>query len=84
MDGPILNPFKCREITTQIALGGIERASWTRRAAIRFHLVICWLCRKYERQLRVISKSFALNEQAFRRRYPSTALKTRLYDAFHL
>jgi len=74
----MIHPLNCKEVTTRLALGEIERYGWLDRLMIRFHLVICWICRKYERQLRVIGKAFALSLEQKRREADLSKLKARL------
>jgi len=54
----MIHPLNCREVTTRLALGDIEQYTWMDRFMIRFHLFICWVCRKYERQMKVIGLHF--------------------------
>jgi len=54
----MMNPLNCKEVTTRLALGDITIYPIRERLLIRFHLAICWICRKYERQLSVIGQAF--------------------------
>lgn len=68
----------CRDIVRRLAEGEYERASWPKRAMLRFHFILCYPCGLFERQLKL------LGETARRRwgRAPDAArveaLKTRL------
>ena len=54
-----MNPLNCKEVTTKLALGNLSQMTWKDRLLVRFHLVICWVCRKYERQIKLIGRSFS-------------------------
>lgn len=79
--GKTMNPFNCRDMTTRLASGGLEAGVWTERAAIRFHLAICWFCRLYARQLRVIGESFRITVADHLSRHPVSDFKRRLKDS---
>jgi hypothetical protein len=44
----------CKEVAGILASDGLEEAAWTRRLAVRFHLMMCRHCRRYAAQLRAI------------------------------
>ncbi len=44
----------CKDVTRNIASGEFREAGWRERLAVRFHLFLCRLCRRYEAQLRAI------------------------------
>ncbi len=46
--------LSCKEISRSIASDELAGASWTRRLGVRFHLLMCRHCRRYEAQLRAI------------------------------
>jgi hypothetical protein len=54
----MIHPLNCKAATTKLALGDLSKMSWGDRLSVRFHLAICWVCRKYEKQVKVISKAF--------------------------
>jgi len=58
MGKTMIHPLNCKEVTTRLAFGDIDHYGWADRFMIRFHLGICWVCRKYERQMRMIGKAF--------------------------
>jgi len=58
MGETVIHPLNCREVTTRMALGELDQYTFMDRFMIRFHLLICWVCRKYERQMKVIGLSF--------------------------
>lgn len=60
----IRHPLNCKDVTTALALEGLEARSFGERAMIRLHLAICWLCRKYERQLAVLGQAFRQGAEA--------------------
>jgi hypothetical protein len=75
-----VNPFHCRDISTRIAVGGVEKDTWQVRWAVRFHLAYCWFCRKYERQLRAIATAFRAGSQQKLDSAGTTDFKQRLLD----
>ena len=46
--------LSCKEVSRSIASDELAGASWTRRLGVRFHLLMCRHCRRYEAQLRAI------------------------------
>ena len=46
--------LSCRQVSQLIASDELAGASWTRRLGVRFHLLMCRHCRRYEAQLRAI------------------------------
>ena len=44
----------CKDVTRKIASGEFREAGWREWLSVRFHLLLCRLCRRYEAQLRVI------------------------------
>jgi hypothetical protein len=54
----MIHLLNCKEVTTRLALGDLSHYPWRERLLIRFHLAICWICRKYERQMNAISQAF--------------------------
>jgi hypothetical protein len=63
MGKTMMNLLNCREVTTKLALGDLSRYRWRERAVIRFHLSICWVCRKYEKQIKKIGLAFRMSIQ---------------------
>ena len=47
----------CRDISSDIASGGVERLSWRRRWGCWMHLLICPHCRRYRDQLEEIGEA---------------------------
>ncbi len=54
----MIGPLNCKEVTTRLALKDLQQYSLADRVMIRFHLMICWVCRKYEKQMKVIGLAF--------------------------
>lgn len=75
-----MNPFNCRQVSMRVALGDLSEASWRERWIVRFHLVYCWFCRKYERQLGVIARAFEAGAKNALAGRTSEALKKRLLE----
>lgn len=48
--------FNCREISRLVSDSMDRRLSWQRRMGIRFHLLMCRHCTRYQQQLRYIRK----------------------------
>jgi len=44
----------CRQVANDIASDALAAASWRRKVAVRFHLLMCRHCRRYARQVRAI------------------------------
>lgn len=44
----------CKEASRKIASSGLAESGWRERIAIRLHLLMCSVCRRYATQLRVI------------------------------
>ncbi len=49
--------LKCSEVSRLIASDECVDAPWTRRLAIRLHLMMCKNCSRYASQLRAIGKA---------------------------
>ena len=47
----------CKEATGTIVRGEFEEAGWTRRLAVRFHLLMCRHCQIYVTQIKKIGQS---------------------------
>jgi len=78
-----MNPFNCKQVSIQVAVGDLEKAPFLRRLTIRFHLVYCWFCRKYERQLGVIARAFEQGARQSRDPQAVDAIKRRLRGQLH-
>lgn len=52
----------CKEVSRALASDELEDAPWTRRLAVRFHLLMCRHCRRYRAQLQAIG---AMERQMF-------------------
>ena len=46
--------LSCKEVARAVASGALDDA-WSRRLALRLHLLMCRHCRRYARQLRAIA-----------------------------
>ncbi len=44
--------MRCKELARLIASDGLAEATWSRRVAVRFHLLMCRHCRLYQTQMR--------------------------------
>ena len=44
--------MKCKELALLVASDGLSEATWSRRVAARFHLLMCRHCRLYTAQMR--------------------------------
>lgn len=47
----------CRDVSALVSQAMDGRVSWRRRLTIRMHLSMCGLCRRYERQLRLLREA---------------------------
>ncbi len=52
--------FKCQDISHLISRSKDERLSLKHRMGIKFHLMMCNLCRRYKEQLDLIQKAITL------------------------
>ncbi len=75
-----MNPLNCKEVTARMALGDLSQLSRLERWTVRFHMAICWVCRKYEKQIRVIAKAFQHNLETSVHAQDISNLKKRLID----
>ncbi len=49
--------LSCKDTTELLSRAQDERLSFTERMGVRIHLLMCHLCRGYEKQLRFIRKA---------------------------
>lgn len=47
----------CKEVSTAFARGEFSTYSPLRRARMRLHLLVCWHCRRFRRQMELIEKA---------------------------
>ncbi len=47
--------LSCKEVARTVASGALDESTWSRRLALRLHLLTCRHCRRYARQLRAIA-----------------------------
>ncbi len=73
-----MNPLNCKEVTTRMAMGDLNQFSLKDRMTIRFHLAICLICRRYERQIKAIGSAwrYSIGQKLDSKDLPS--LKSRL------
>jgi len=76
----MMHLLNCKEVTTRLALGDIRQYPWWERLVIRFHMVICDACRKYERQLKVIGKALGISIEEKRRKTDTADFQKRLIN----
>ena len=48
--------FRCKDVSALVSQGLDTRLPLTKRIGIRFHLMMCHLCREYKRQLTLIHR----------------------------
>ena len=49
--------MKCKELTRLVASDGLAEATWSKRMAVRFHLLMCRHCRLYTVQLKALGRA---------------------------
>ena len=49
--------FECEQITELVSEAMDRKLPLSRRMGIRFHLMMCKLCSRYERQLKILRKA---------------------------
>lgn len=49
--------FNCREISHLVSLSLDEKTPWHRRMGIKFHLMMCRYCARFEQQLKTIHRT---------------------------
>ena len=47
--------LSCKEVARTVASDALDESTWSRRLALRLHLLMCRHCRRYARQLRAIA-----------------------------
>ncbi len=52
--------FKCKDISYLISKSMDKKLSLKQRLGIKFHLMMCDLCRRYKKQLDLIQKAISL------------------------
>jgi hypothetical protein len=68
----------CKEVSTSISSGGLERSGWRYRLRLRLHLLICRYCRRYAAQIRVVN---AATRSLFEATAPDREAVTRLEES---
>ncbi len=74
----------CKDITQLVSEAMDRRLPWRQRLAIRLHLRLCALCRRYARQLRLLHQGvhrYADPEKNVAEKSLSTAARDRLKHA---
>jgi hypothetical protein len=77
-----MNPLNCKEVATKMALGDLSKMRWKDRFLVRFHMAICWVCRKYERQIKLIGRAFAVSIETRQSREDISKFRERLIQQF--
>ncbi len=49
--------LNCRELAHLVASGELEDAGWWQRFSVRFHLLMCRFCKRYESQIRQMNEA---------------------------
>ena len=49
--------LKCKEVARLVAGDGLAEATWSRRVAVRFHLLMCRHCHLYTEQMRDLGRA---------------------------
>lgn len=44
----------CRDFAVSVSSGEFETARWPRKFMLRLHWAACWVCRRYEAQIRFL------------------------------
>lgn len=66
----------CRDFAVSVSTGEIETARWPRRMMLRLHWAACWVCRRYEAQIRFLGEA----ARKAKRPVDAAALKKRLIE----
>lgn len=53
--------LSCREATRLVARSMEQRLTWKERLALRFHLMMCDVCRRYRDQLIWLDRTLAIS-----------------------
>jgi len=69
--------FSCKEISVLIAQSMDRRLSLWERTGVRFHLLMCHLCRRFQRQLFIIRDLLAERRRGSRGERPALSQKAR-------
>jgi hypothetical protein len=73
-----MNPLNCKEVSALQATGDLRPLTLWERANVVFHRGICFICRKYERQLKAIGGAFRGHIQSKTTSPEAKAFKKRL------
>lgn len=47
----------CKEVSTAFARGEYDAASFVTKLRVRLHLAICWHCRRFRSQIRLVEQA---------------------------
>ena len=75
-----MNPLNCKEVSALQAEGDLRPLGLWDRLMVRFHRTICFICRKYEHQLKAIGKAFQSRINAQVHSAHADAFKKRLLN----
>jgi predicted anti-sigma-YlaC factor YlaD len=57
----------CKDVSTLVSMGDVERAPMARRMAVWLHLAMCRHCRAFRRQMALMGRAARLVSEAFGR-----------------
>jgi len=69
----------CKDVSTLVSMGDIERAPMARRMAVWLHLAMCRHCRAFRRQMALIGRAAHLASEAFGHE-PSTRFEGKILE----
>lgn len=64
--------FRCRDVSEMISRSMDTRLPLGKRIGIRFHLMMCRLCRRYQQQLALISDALSSVDKALEAEEPDS------------
>ncbi len=66
--------FRCKDVSTLVSQSMDTRLPLGKRMGIRFHLMMCHLCREYKRQLQLISRAMRRMDPPMEDERPATMI----------
>ncbi len=68
----------CREVASRLARGDFEGTSWRARLVAHVHLLMCRHCRRFARQIRIVSEGLRASWKENLRRESLDAAQRRI------
>ncbi len=69
----------CKEVSTLVSMGDVERAPMMRRMGVWLHVAMCRHCRAFRRQLVRVGRAARLVSEVFERE-PAATFESKILD----